>query len=221
VREKSLRKFLVLLLLICCSTAVGQVSLRISTADGNTPFDTNTPIMVGTRLTIYVDSDSAMVWNGGLYVFSDPNLGELIEPETTAVLPNAGNGSIVWPSSYYNDPFFGFELGVEEDSTAGPWFVFDYNSKGVGDCNVGLYQYDESWHEQFLKIVTLHQVPTRDFKADGRVDFSDFAILASNWGRDDCDLSNQDCSGTDLCRDGRIDFVDMAYFADYWLEKLY
>jgi hypothetical protein len=46
------------------------------------------------------------------------------------------------------------------------------------------------------------------------IDFSDFA---NQWGRTDCDASNDWCSGTDFSRDGSVGIDDIAAFAEGWL----
>ena len=60
-------------------------------------------------------------------------------------------------------------------------------------------------------------VPSRDFNADAKVDFVDFAIISSFRGLTNCADSNW-CKGTDLDRDGDVDTYDLILFADYWLE---
>ena len=56
-----------------------------------------------------------------------------------------------------------------------------------------------------------------DFDGDGCVDLADFAFLASNWMRNDCNISNQWCHETDLYFSGNVDELDLAVFCDSWL----
>jgi hypothetical protein len=48
--------------------AAGQISLKVCQADGETPFDCNDDIMVGTRLALVISSDSNDYWSGGLFI---------------------------------------------------------------------------------------------------------------------------------------------------------
>ncbi|MGD1041576.1 MAG: cellulase family glycosylhydrolase [Sedimentisphaerales bacterium] len=47
--------------------------------------------------------------------------------------------------------------------------------------------------------------------------FADFAELAAQWNRTDCDISNDWCSGGDFNRDGTVGIDDLASFAEGWL----
>jgi hypothetical protein len=47
--------------------------------------------------------------------------------------------------------------------------------------------------------------------------FLEFAGFAAQWGRTDCDSSNDWCSGGDFNRDGTVGIDDLAAFADGWL----
>lgn len=59
-----------------------------------------------------------------------------------------------------------------------------------------------------------------DFDGDGWVDLADFAFLASNWMRNDCNISNQWCHETDLYCSGNVDELDLAAFCDSWLTEV-
>jgi hypothetical protein len=229
---KRLISFIVLL--VAAPAAHAEVFIRVCLADGNTPLKladpcipfVYRPIMVGTRLTIIISSDTGgNYWGGGLYI-SDPyrDYGVLIGKdynETTldwegSHLEAAGPGATV--GDQQSSLMSGFELATDvEDTIPGDWFIIDYNATNVGDCNVWLYDYEFSFDEPNYVMAFTH-VPTRDFDNDGIVDFSDFAVLGLNWQRTDC-FEPENCSGTDLDADGYVGISDLRQFAEYWLEK--
>jgi arabinogalactan endo-1,4-beta-galactosidase len=49
------------------------------------------------------------------------------------------------------------------------------------------------------------------------LDFRDFADLAGQWNRSDCNAGNNWCSGQDCDRDGNVQFDDLKTFAEEWL----
>ena len=49
------------------------------------------------------------------------------------------------------------------------------------------------------------------------LDFRDFANLAAQWNRSDCNTGNNWCSGEDRNRDGNVRIDDLATFAGEWL----
>ena len=228
-----MKKIVVLLTVLLWSTAAfGNVSMRLFEADGNTPFDSNSPIMVGTRLTIYADSNSAAsMWLGGF---------DLVKPVTNPDLPrgmligrgwdanaidysnsrlsSAGNRARI--IDWENEDQQSFELFANgSNMAAGTWFVVDYNATNIGDCVINLVEYHDS-NLVTVQSTTLHQVATRDFNNDGQVNFIDFAKLASYWLHTDCNELNN-CEGTDLnpVPDGTIDYLDVMYFAEFWLGR--
>jgi hypothetical protein len=228
-----MKKLISFILMLSITPALyAQVSTRVCLADGNTPLEladpcipfVYRPIMVGTHLTIIISSDSSDYWGGGLYI-SDPyrdygtlfgrDYDEITSDWMGSHLEAAGPGATVW---YYQESYkSGFELATDyENATAGDWFIIDYNATNVGDCNVEFYDYAISG-DPIYNLSFIH-VPSRDFNNDGIVDFSDFAVLGSNWRRTDCG-EPENCSGTDLDTDGDVDYVDLKLFADFWLEK--
>jgi hypothetical protein len=214
--------------LLLSSIAAGEVSLRVCTSDGNTPFDTDNPIMVGTKLTFIVSSNSAEYWAGGLYVpaeYHDYGIlsGRDCDEEGAncvgSILPAAGSYASVgaWSDEFAGD---GYAFWSDSESQAGDWFIIDYTATQESICIVNFYD-EMALPAVLIDSKTLVQVRTRDFNNDGNVNFADFAKLASYWQEANCGIPNNYCEGTDINPDGRIDFTDMMYFAEYWLEKLF
>jgi len=62
----------------------------------------------------------------------------------------------------------------------------------------------------------------RDIDPDGKIDLTDYALLANQWGATDCDPSNNWCYGADLepplVGVGRVDVHDLLLLAQGWLE---
>jgi len=207
------------------SVAVGEVSTRVCLADGNTPFD-GRDIMVGTKLTIIVDSNIAEYWSGALAIagadrdyglLSGRDFNEITQDWEGSRFPAAGVEARVW--DWEEDPGIdGFTLytdfiGIE----ANDWFIIDYTATSVGDCNVGFYDHSTSFFDPSYYLLFSH-VRTRDFNNDTKVDFADFTMLASYWQETNCSGLN-DCEGTDLDIDGDVDPKDLRLLVDYWLEK--
>ena len=216
------------------SVAAGEVSTRVCLADGNTPFlpiDSNFPhvypdIMVGTRLTIIVSSDTAEYFWGGLTIAgTNLNYGSLSARDYNentldwegSRFEAAGTGARVYTYIDPPDNEYGFQLCGHSSAVPGDWFIIDYNSINVGDCNVAYYDFN---NEPFSPIYYLEfsHVRTRDFNNDTKVDFADFAILASYWQVTNCQ-DRDSCEGADLDTDGDVDRNDLKLFADYWLQK--
>jgi len=218
---------------------MGKVSTRVCLADANTPLelaDPNIPfvyrnIMVGTRLTIIVDSNIAGFWEGGLFIVgTDRDYGVLSGRDyndTTldwegSRFEAAGDGALVFDR--WDDIQSGFDLYCCDfdlyghiSVVAGDWFIIDYTATNVGVCKIGFYDHSVSWDYPVYYHVFSH-VRTRDFDNDARVDFNDFAVLASHWQETDCIDPNW-CEGTDLDTDGNVDCNDLTLFMDYWLKR--
>ena len=224
-----MRKLIILLLVFgMTSTAIGEVSVRVCLADGNTPFpplDPNDPcvypdVMVGTKLTIIVSSDTGGSWTGDLAITGeDMNYGVLSARDFNVTtddwegsrFPEAGTGARV--RNWEEAGIYGFQLLGHSSAVAGDWFIIDYNAIAVGDCNVGFYEDFELVYE-----LSFSHVRTRDFNNDTKVDFADFALFALYWQETDCIGPNW-CEGADLDIDGSVDIYDLALFVEYWLEK--
>ncbi len=217
-----MKKTILVVLFSClCPIVSGAVTANIYLADGNTPLE-YWQIMVGTRLTIIINSDSAEYWYGGKLVVPPEMQGK-------GVLFGRGSdgygeypGSIL-PATGEFDPFvlatvfpgIGFEFYGGEEPIAGDWFIFDYNAVGIGDCNVAFYDFDMGTSP--VDVLPFTHVRTRDFEPDDKVDFADFAIISSYW-QQPCS-GPVDCEGTDLDESGTVDVNDMMLFFDYWLEQ--
>ncbi|MEE9370709.1 MAG: dockerin type I domain-containing protein [Sedimentisphaerales bacterium] len=228
-----MRKLIILLLVFgMTSIAIGEVSVRVCRADGNTCFEPDDPyisfkypdIMVGTELTIIVSSDTGGYWSGSLAITGeDVNYGvlscrdfnEFTDECEGSRLPPAGTGARVHPWEELGVQ--GFDLYGHSSAVPGDWFIIDYNALEIGDCNVGFYDHSISGDVPIYHLEFSH-VRTRDFNGDTKVDFIDFAVLASYWGETDCIDPNW-CEGADLDINGSVDSNDLALFVDYWLEK--
>ena len=211
--------------------AIAEVSMRVCLADGSTPLELADPcipfvyrdIMVGTKLTIIVSSDVNQYWSdGGSLAIEEEYLDygtlsargpKVGEDWSGSHLPAAGEEALVvwWPVNEFD--FCTGSTGVE----AGDWFIIDYNAINIGTCYVVFYDYSTSWSDPNCYLMFSH-VRTRDFNKDTKVDFSDFAILASYWQETGCSEPDW-CQGTDLDTDGNVETDDLMLFADYWLEK--
>jgi hypothetical protein len=218
-------KTLIILLVFCMvQSAMGKVSTRICKSDGNTPLE-YWDIMVGTKLTIFVDSNSATNWDGELDVIPNPNppIGRLFGRGFDDVnldyldshFPAAGDYAIVMDSDEETQQIFGLSA-AGPNIAIGTWFVLDYNAMDVGDCTVNLVEY-HGLDTVLVMSETFHHVRTRDFNNDTKVDFGDFATLASYWLKNDCHAPDW-CYGADLDTNGKVDCRDLMLFSDYWLE---
>jgi hypothetical protein len=194
------------------SAVVGEVSTRVCEADGNTPFD-GRDIMVGTKLTIIISSDANTIdpYPVDLIIEgTDRNYGYL---SGAYALEAAGTKPLLYP--WEDDLHQAFSFQTDVNAVAGDWFIVDYIATAVGDCNVGLYEWfsnDPTYELSFS------HVRTRDFNKDTKVDFRDFAVLASYWQEANCGDVN-DCEGTDLNTNGSVDVNDLMLFCEYWLER--
>jgi len=239
---------------LLASTAVATVSVQVYRADEQTPLewaDPNIPaiyqdIMVGTRLTFFVVSDTAEAfWSGGLQLsWEDWNRGALTgreyDPNTAncdgCILPAAG------PDAYFrqmqgDDARFSLSTLSAE---AGEWFLFDYRVRALGACNIGLYGleagelppgYDPSFGDPpradyiWLQALSFNHVPTRDFDGDCVVNFADFALWANQWHQTIEADPNQGAADpnmavrSDLNADDAVNVPDLTLFCNFWLDR--
>jgi len=236
VEDRFMKKITIMVLFLdMASMAMGEVSTRVCLADGNTPLelaDPNIPfvyrdVMVGTKLTIIVDSNIAEYWDGGLFIIgTDKDYGVLSGRDyndTTldwegSRFEAVGNGAHV--NDWWDDIRSGFDLYGHKSAVAGDWFIIDYTAISIGNCNVGFYDFSGPGGMDFpVYDLVFSHVPTRDFNNDARVDFADFAVLASHWQETGYIDPNR-CEGTDLDADGNVDCNDLTLFMDYWLERI-
>ncbi len=228
-----MKKYLIVVLVLgMTQILIGQVSLNIYHSDGETPFDCNNGVMLGESIKFVISSDSNEYWSGGLFISGqDRTLGTLVgrdlDPNTRdwtgSHFQAAGNSAKV--TEWKDSAIFGFDFytfypkdpNSDPNSTAtGDWFVIDYYADNIGDCNIGFYLYDHNanWHEPNY-VITVHNVPTRNFNTDEQVDLLDYSVLASFWMATSCSGPNW-CGGTDLNFDGYVDSYDLGLFAEYW-----
>jgi hypothetical protein len=233
---------LVLVLIFCMVlSATGKISTTVYLRDSNTPLelvDLNShiyrDIMVGTKLNIIVSSDTNDFWgvpsnNGGSLAIEEEYwpYGILSAREpliddsdwSGSHLPAAGNLAGVYDREEGGPPpIDGFYLytGSRREIEPGDWFIIDYNSLDVGDCNVGFYDYT-NWDVP-LYYLCFSQVRTRDFNNDTLVNFQDYGIFSSHWMEADCQTPDW-CEGTDLDINGKVDFKDLMLFGEFWLKR--
>jgi hypothetical protein len=225
--------FLTIVVLLNAVVSAG-VSVSVYQPDGHTPLGPVEPnlirvypdIMVGTRLVLVVNSDTAGYWFGGLLLtWNNWVVGNLSArgensgwPEFSyeeSVLPAAGTAALV--QDCIEPSLVGVDLTAWFDGVAGDWFVIDYRAEQIGLCYVGVYDYDFSLDVPFETLLFSH-VPSRDFSADTLVNFMDFALLASWWAQEAPD-DLPAASSFDLDADGSVGITDVALFSEFWLER--
>jgi len=70
---------------------------------------------------------------------------------------------------------------------------------------------------EMLQVLFESAIPG-DINLDGRIDSSDFTMLADYWLVFDCCGEYTWCEGADLNRSGRVDFIDFEIMVDHWLK---
>jgi hypothetical protein len=192
-----------------------------------TPVDPNQPhvygdIMVGTKLVVVVDSDSGSNFVGFLR-FPDDGVMSLdgrgcdanSQVYVDSVLPAAGpEGQVRLRDSTGHK---GFGLMTDFFPSLGDWFIFDYCAEQVGSCILEIY--DSADGEVFVDALCFTHIASCDFNGDSRIDFEDFALLASCYSPIPGTAAN-DQSAFDLNSDRMIDFRDLAHFSEHWLERI-
>lgn len=230
-----MRKLVLIAVILSMATiATGQVSTKVCLADGNTPLklrDPNTPfiyrdVMVGTKLTIIIDSNAAGLWDGGLFIegsyrdygiLSGRDYNDLTLDWEGSRFEAVGKEACVY--DWQDDTKSGFDLCGHRTAVSGDWFIIDYTATGVGECKVGFYDYNGPGGINFpVYYLVFSHVPTRDFDSSTNVDLADFGIFALYWQETTCSEPDW-CGGADLNNSGNVDFPDLMLFADYWLER--
>jgi len=190
--------------------------------------------MVGTQLSVAIESDVAEHWAGFLVLDDESRgLGTLSYRGINgldSVYAGAGEGAGIYrifnwrrEPDLANKHIQGFDfyngfLGWD----VGQWFVVDYAAAEVGDLSFSFFWQEDVGPPPFdlglISSIRFQQVPTRDFNLDHRVDFRDFALLASYWPEID-DVDPNGLEGVDLDNSGRIDVSDIMLFSQYWLAR--
>ena len=88
------------------------------------------------------------------------------------------------------------------------YYIEVLHKAGVGNDNISV-----SWQGPGIS----QQVIDGLYLSPFGLDFRDFADLAQQWNRSDCNAGNNWCSGEDRDRDGNVRIDDLATFADEWL----
>jgi hypothetical protein len=165
-----MKRLLVLVLVVAWTLpAAAAVWVNVYLCDGKTPLpavDPNYPdvyreIMVGTRLTLIISSDTLDSWGGNLQLSrDDAPYGRL--SGRGGMPPVPGGEVLVYPAScfdaagtravvqdFLDEDWVGLgftNIATRADSRGHPaypgdWFVVDYYAEQVGSCEVQLYQY--------------------------------------------------------------------------------
>lgn len=235
---------------LLASSVLAGVSAHVYQANEITPLiwsDPNVPdifqdIMVGTRLTIFIGSDTVIpYWSGGLSVswedwnkgvFSGRGYDDDNKSYDGSILPAAGDYAFI---SDHQSKAGRYLDSIVTHGTIGEWAVLDYRAEAVGTCHVGLYSYGtnedrphdlngdfaELWppSETFwIQGLTFNHVLSRDYNDNHVVDFTDFALFAGQW-QGTAMVDPNATSSPDLNADGATDIADLTLFCDYWLER--
>ncbi|MBN1125357.1 MAG: hypothetical protein JXA82_10140 [Sedimentisphaerales bacterium] len=203
----------------------GAITVRVLEPDGIRTYSGH-DIMVGTGLQFLVQSDTADLWSGGLFIpDSARDYGMLSgrDPDpadrdwSDSHLQAAGQYALVldWQDSEMS----GYDLYTSDCNsvTPGDWFILDYTATQAGHSSVHLYDHSYSWDEPDPNSsFPFIQVATRDFNQDDKVDLTDFYQLAVDYQSQSSTDPNQQ-KVTDLDSDGDVDVDDAVMFVDFWL----
>jgi hypothetical protein len=220
--------------MVLASSTWAGITVNVYLADEKTPLlpaDPNVPgvytdIMAGTQLTIFISSDADGPWDGVLLIpWDNVDTGVLsargyngipLRPNyLDSFLPAAGHFAMVTDFNFPRG--LGFDCFVTDFAVPGDWFVLDYSAKDVGICEVKLYDLFVDFYNPIQCFFFTH-VPSRDFDDDAIVNFTDFALLAAQWGQ--VAVVDPNANGSpDLNADGIVDAFDMVLFSEYWLER--
>jgi len=242
-----MKKLFVLILAALTPVAAARVWVSVYQPDGKTPLaavDANQPdvyrdMMVGTRLTLVLSSDSNEYWGGNLLLFRDDaqyarlsGRGYVLPlPDSRIKFPKyrdscleaAGTRAAVWDVVDSNTVGLGFNSDHTPYITGGhpaypgDWFVVDYHAEQAGFSEVGLYDLlaDDNVPMQTLSFT---HVPSRDFNGDTIVNLKDFALLAARW-RPAADPNSVSEPAVDPNAEHPVGAADLASFSQYWLAR--
>jgi hypothetical protein len=226
------KSLIVILLALFPFLAMGTVSTNVRFSDSNIPLelvDSNVPniyreIMTGTSLSITIESDSAVEWDGLLLIEGASQglcglygRGYDVYSYKGSILPAAGDPNAAFVGDFYPGEPNGLQFSTAylfdtPPVQAGEWFIVDYNAFQIGDCNIAFYGLNQS----YLYDIELKQVKTSDFDDSNSVDFKDFATLSYYW--DSICTEPQWCGGADLDDNNIIDIIDLYLFSEHWLD---
>ena len=91
------------------------------------------------------------------------------------------------------------------------YYVDVLHKAGTGDDNISV-----SWQGPGIS----QQIIDGLYLSPCCLDFRDFADLAQQWNRSDCNAGNNWCSGEDRNRNGNVGMNDLKTFAEEWLTGL-
>jgi hypothetical protein len=203
------------LLTLCAATAGADVWTDAYLCDGTTPLSPADPdypnvyrdIMVGTRLTLLLRSDTGRAWSGYLLVpydtypvgslaARDPNdqtgnyEGSILPAACPQILPP---WHIPIVSRHASPKGVGFYFAHFNDAVPGDWYVLDYHANDLGPCTVNLY----------TDLAGLPAIVS--------------SLLAAAWRTPPGPDPNR--AALDLNADARLDYADLALFSEYWLAR--
>jgi len=151
---------------------------------------------------------------------------------TGSHLPLAGPNATVYTRK--DSVVWGFDTETDPNPTAGDWFMLDYTALSINDPNGdeepnGFAAVDIRFFDNelqiggesliFSQILTVFQVPSRDFNDDGIVNYLDFQRVNAHWMAATC-LDPGWCDQADLNRDGNVNIDDLELFIEFWLVEL-
>ena len=215
-------KSIFVLFISISNLCVQAVSYQIYEADEITPYD-GSAIRVNTKLVFIIQSDSVEYWGGGIFLSgNNRGLAQISargwDPNTMdwggSRFPAAGPMATVW--EYRDSWLAGCDLYTDSiDIQSGEWFIIDYEATGIGDPNIGIYDYSVSWEEPIATTI-ITQIPSPDLNQDDVVNMFDFSDFSRKWLHTDCQ-SDEWCEGADLNIDGQVGVLDLMIFCDHWL----
>ena len=172
---------------------VGQINSGITSVYVNAEYPSEVfdvqSISYGSIFNLFVQGD----FNEGLL----ENLGGSTLDPNVAVEPNWVRFGIVELAALYDEDMFSILLMP--------------NQLGISAYGRGKVPWD------FIHFIPVRSHAEGDFDGSGRVEMTDFAIMAYSWRTSIGDLLwNADC---DLHKDGILDFLDLARFVEQWMNE--